>query len=190
MYTDIRNNPAFIHCYISMQKFPLSMAKHCTESLTLSCFWSKVSKRSTHFEQSSCNIKPTRVFDILTISANSRNFTFRSFKRILWSFLKLSSVVTSFGCPLRFASSVSLRPLKSSNYVLFSSYCFAWTVFFLIKKQCIIKTRNRVFHCFENYKNSVTVSPITQILTSRLSWNFNLLTKKMGNAIRLAPSMC
>uniref|UniRef100_A0A0K2URW1 Uncharacterized protein n=1 Tax=Lepeophtheirus salmonis TaxID=72036 RepID=A0A0K2URW1_LEPSM len=47
---------------------------------------------------------------------NSRNFTSRSFKTMLWIFLMFSVVTASFGRPLRSASFVSLRPhLKSAN---------------------------------------------------------------------------
>ena len=61
----------------------LNIAKHYSESSTRCC---------SHFEQSflmdkcSCNIKPTRSFEILTMSAISRNFTSRSFGTILLFF--------------------------------------------------------------------------------------------------------
>ena len=131
------------------------------------CFWSTVSKCGTHFEHSflldkcSCkmvNILPSDIFNSSTISGN---FNLRSAETNLWSFLVLSGKTAEFRQPERSALFMSvLQRLKSEYHLLtvvfdgaeslwhLSSHCFAWTVFFPVRKQCFIKTRIQIFPLF------------------------------------------
>ena len=81
-----------------------------------------VSKRGTYFDNSffidkcSCKIAYTLPHDIFKVSYIPRNFNLRFSKTILWTFLMVSGVTTSFDRPERSASSVSVRPRLNSAY--------------------------------------------------------------------------
>ena len=75
-----------------------------------------------HFDNSflidkcSCKIAYTLRYDIFKVSVLSRNFNLLFSKTIWWTFLMVSSVITSFDRPERSASSVSVRPRLNSAY--------------------------------------------------------------------------
>ena len=82
---------------------------------------------------------------------------------ISWIFSMISGVVTSFGLPNRLASFVLVRnhlnsPIHFSIVCLFgedspqnlSSHFFLCTVFFPIRKQCLISTRNSLLSILLN----------------------------------------
>jgi hypothetical protein len=127
---------AMLHPFLIYQRKNLSLlrlniAKHCSESATRCWFWSIVSTRGTYFAHSfrlsknSFKICPTRSFDIFRVSAISINFTLRSFKFILWTFLIFSSETAYFfHRPLRVSPSMHiLLSFNLANY--FSTVDFA-----------------------------------------------------------------
>ena len=97
----------------------------------------------------------------LAMWAISRTVIFRSFKTMRWISFPLSGVVTSIGRPERSASlmfvQLRLNSLNHSQIVdfedadapsYFASHYFFWTVFFPIKKQCLINSRNSLVSIF------------------------------------------
>ena len=92
--------------------------------LSTRCFWSTVSKNSTHFEHSvlidKCSSKMvnTLPFDIFNFSAIPCNFNLQSAKTSLWSFLVFSRTNAEFGWPEGSASFVSVWLHLKSVYNL------------------------------------------------------------------------
>ena len=99
--------------------------KQRSESLMCCCFWSTVSKCSTHFEHSflidKCSHKMVNTLpsDIFNSSAISRNFNLWSAKTSSCSFLVFSWTPAEFGQRERSASFVSVQlHLKSAYHLL------------------------------------------------------------------------
>ena len=111
--------------YLCKNSFLLrwNSCKQRSESST-NCFWSTVSKCSTHFQHSflidkcSCKMVNTLTSDIFNSSAISCNFNLRSAKTSLWSFLVFSGTNAEFGQPECLASFVFVRPRFKSAYHL------------------------------------------------------------------------
>ena len=89
---------------------PSCIAKHSIETSSRRCFCFIVSKRDTYLAHSflmrrfSVNMRCIALFEMPTMSASSRTFSQRSSNTILWIFLTISVVVTSFGRPQRCSS--------------------------------------------------------------------------------------
>ena len=114
--------------YLCKNFFLLSWnsSKQHSESLMHFCFWSTVSKRSTHFEDSflidkcSCKMVNTLSFDMFNSSAISCNFNLQSTKTNLWSFFGVfwdnyqiwASWVFSMICVCTTAFKDSTKPLN------------------------------------------------------------------------------
>ena len=100
----------------------LNRSKRRSESSTRCYFWSGVSKRGTHFENTlripkdSCKIVNTLSSDIFKVSAISRNFNLRSPKSILWTFVMFSGTTADFSRPELSRSSVFVRSRLNSAY--------------------------------------------------------------------------
>lgn len=77
---------SFIHCHTQHEKILFNALKR--QSLTSCCFWSPLSKRGTHFENSfpldkMVNTLPS---DNFKVPAISRNFYLQSAKTNFWTF--------------------------------------------------------------------------------------------------------
>ena len=141
-------------------------------------------------DKCSYNIKITRFFEILTISAISCNFTIDHSKRFCGFFFMFSVVTASFGRPLCFASLSSLKTcLKSVINVLlwflmmrnphntFQAIASLERYFFPSRSSVKLK-HEIVYHCFNYNKSSVTLSTISRKLMNK--WNFNSCLLKVS----------
>ena len=137
--------------------------KQCSESLLLfliDCEQTHHLLRTqlSHWQMFMQNGEYILPSDIFSSSAIKCHFNFRSAKMSLWSFLVFSGITVEFGWPEHSAWFVSVwLHLKSTYHLLtigsdkaesewhLSSHCFAWTVYFPIRKQCFINTWNLDF---------------------------------------------
>ena len=113
--------------YLCKNSFLLhwNSCKQHSESSMHFCFWSTMSKRSTHFKHSflidKCSWKMvnTLLFDIFNFFAISCNFNLQLARMSLLSFLLFSETTIEFGWPEHSASFVSIRlRLKSAHHLL------------------------------------------------------------------------
>ena len=130
-------DPGFIHCHIFTQKTPfccLETVTNNTELLMCYCFWSTVSKRSTHFEYSfridkyTCKMVNTLPSDIFNSSHNlnlwSAETNLWSFFNVFWNNCRIWAIWAFsiiYVCTTMFK--VSIPPLN---------HCFWWSRVWLI----------------------------------------------------------
>ena len=178
-----------------MQKVGFIAVKHRQTLKTSSrrCC-SIVGKRGTHLAHSflkskfSVNMRCTALFEMPTMSASLRTFSWRSSNTILWIFFTISVVVTSFGrplwCPswqlvrLRLNSAIqyfivvnegvdSHRVESNSALILVGLRPFKWSI--------VSHNDDKFFRCSKIHWERSLLIAVKQILNNVASSNFNII---------------